>query len=134
MQTPHVTQRYFCFQILQTIRVRLPHAALMKPIEEEGGGVPRLLRIPLLWFGVIVAFFLLVCTYPRQNRPVPNLYYYLFACSSELTPLNIHLVKEYMFLLPVTSLLYSSQSYFNMYTNSSFLSVQFFQFPIYFYT
>ncbi len=37
LQTPNVTQRYFCFQILQTIRARLPHAALMKPIEEERG-------------------------------------------------------------------------------------------------
>jgi hypothetical protein len=37
LQTPHVTQRYFCFQILQTIPARLLHAALMKPIEEQGG-------------------------------------------------------------------------------------------------
>jgi hypothetical protein len=37
LQTHHVTQRYLCFQILQIICARLPQAALMKPIEEEGG-------------------------------------------------------------------------------------------------
>jgi hypothetical protein len=44
-------QRYFCFQILQTICVGLLHSALMKPIGEEGGrggGLPRLLCVPLL--------------------------------------------------------------------------------------